>query len=167
MWVFTTERFFSVVENAQDRARVIVRARNKEHIENLLKVMNWRCEIHHLETADYPARIILKKEEWAWYLTGAALEIDYTNFKDRVTAPEAWGENQHTAMLALWQAIYRALDERRGDDLDGQLALDFALEDEEPWDPADYFPPDDEEEARDPGHPGPVHVEDLLKPGMW
>jgi len=92
MWTFTTDGFFSVVAHWDNPDLLIVRARDRESLENLaykfsqLGVTNrynnenkfmkgvevnehWLAEIKDTPDHDYPYRFTVLRETWAQYLT--------------------------------------------------------------------------------------------------
>lgn len=126
MWIFTPYGFFSAVAvdplklpqgEAErlgldsDTAYTMVRARVEEDAHNL---------IDHYETVfdtegpeilawpnrDYPYRVIMTAYEWAILCSAFADEIDYTNFKDRVTVKQ--GEARHDLYMRVWGTMNNA-----------------------------------------------------------
>jgi hypothetical protein len=92
MWMMTTRGFFSAVEDRNDRDLIIVRARVRDDLVQLRKIldMHSRRKPNILETpdADYPFRMVLARGVWASALSKMALGIDYDNFKDAVKAKD-------------------------------------------------------------------------------
>ncbi len=139
MWMMTTVGFFSVVQASVDE--VMVRARTKEDIERmraaLLKHV-YANELRILETmhADYPYRLIVRKELFADYMREAVANIDYGNFKNEVAKTDP--HRSHGAYADVWHVLRRELDprerrptsilERPVDDLDIGLRVQNALE---------------------------------------
>lgn len=83
MWIFTADGFFSAVENREDKKQVVVRARSVYDIYSVSKKLKvpWKKSEYF---SDYPYRLFCSKEAWADYVSGAALDIDYDNFKSRM-----------------------------------------------------------------------------------
>lgn len=82
MWVFTKKGFFSVVEDRDNKDRVIVRARSINDIERMAYLLTVEPEI--TLSADYPFRLRCSKEEWATVMQYLATSIDYDNFKNTI-----------------------------------------------------------------------------------
>jgi hypothetical protein len=140
MWMFTEIGFFSAVAAdpkrveglSSDRRWVMVRARVREDLVNLVDLLvqmsgmhlcqlpkypetqlsYWKAppqampEILAWKNRDYPYRIIIVREIWAEVCEHLASEIDYTNFKDRVTAKQ--GYPRHDLYMGVWSTMNRA-----------------------------------------------------------
>lgn len=80
VWVFSKDGFFSAVENREIKQQVVVRARTKDDIQRLAKVLGvgWRKSD---PLADYQFRLDCSKVAWSRYVAKVASEIDYGNFK--------------------------------------------------------------------------------------
>ena len=81
MWVCLREGFVSAVQDRYDPGRLVVRARNPEHLKTLFP----DDEIVLTPDADYAARVFIRREEFVRVVTQRISEIDYPNFKDSVT----------------------------------------------------------------------------------
>lgn len=112
MWLFTTDGFFSAVENKKDSNLIHVRSRWKEDLENLKRALiksslestfdyplhresnaSWNNGMKALEiidtpSADYPFRIDVPRDEWIIFVTTASLRINYSNFKEAIAEKE-------------------------------------------------------------------------------
>ena len=84
MWICLNDCFCSIVEDRDDPAYVLVRARNPDHLTALFP----EAEIIDTPTADYGWRIRTTKAELADVLVGMVLSIDYPNFKSSVNEPQ-------------------------------------------------------------------------------
>jgi hypothetical protein len=87
MWIFTTLGFFSVVRDRKsgsmpDSEQMLVRSRDRRHLENLRAKFNLTCPIRDNEGTDYAYRMSLPKDQWAEILAELASEQEYTNFKN-------------------------------------------------------------------------------------
>lgn len=80
MWIFAKSGFYSIVEDALDRSRVLVRARRRED----LAALRLGAKIIETPDADYGFRCRVNKKHWARKLLKLSIEIDYSNFKDAV-----------------------------------------------------------------------------------
>ena len=101
MWVFCLDGFFSVVEDRNDAARVLVRGRYRNDIDTLAHKLGTRPQ--STPEADYPWRVSVSKREWAAYLAETAAAIDYDNFKNAVA--ERQGRARHDVYLDLWSTM--------------------------------------------------------------
>lgn len=96
MWLFTKHGFFSAVCARQgdgkhgqpvDTDRMMVRARNRGHLEALktrFPDLLGKCELFESDMTDYAYRLFVEKSAWVQVLAGLAEETDYDNFKSEV-----------------------------------------------------------------------------------
>lgn len=98
MWLFTKDGFISAVASDRDSKMMVVRARNREHLEKLLP----EHEIVTLPNRDYGFRVFITREEFSTLVISLAESIDYTNFKNSIIDSE-----YHDACLDVWTAMYR------------------------------------------------------------
>jgi hypothetical protein len=94
VWVFTRYGFFSIAcaqhqDGTIDSNTVMVRARLKEHLQNLkdrfpLSDLG-KAQILNSVGTDYKYRIILPKDEWAKILADLATEQSWSNFKNETS----------------------------------------------------------------------------------
>lgn len=85
MWLMTKHGFYSVVAHRNKPETLLVRARDRQHLENLAHstpFANFRIE--ETPEADYPYRAEVRRTQWGSILTWLNAEIDYGNFKDAV-----------------------------------------------------------------------------------
>src|SRR5262245_29711710 len=81
MWIYTKDAFYSVVEDHDHPAWLIVRARVEGDIERL-----WpRAQIERDAGTDYAFRARIDRGTVSRTLAQAVRDIDYPNFKDAVT----------------------------------------------------------------------------------
>ena len=64
--------------------------------------------VAHTPEADYQYRTVLVKEQFAMMLAQEALEIDYTNFKDKVH--DEANPERDAAYFGVWQTMRDAQD---------------------------------------------------------
>lgn len=119
MWIFTNRGFFSVVEDADDPTMFQVRARAKGDLENLKDMIPGLKIVELGAHRDYPYRIFVERGAWAQVMTELTDDIDYTNFKDSVTAKQ--GNARHDVYMQIW-SVARKLQHwhsapKRRDDL--------------------------------------------------
>lgn len=82
MWLMTKHGFYSVTERPGVPGEMQIRARVKEHLENLpFAVMP---EIISSRLSDYRYRVYVTREQWGQVAVCLAGDIDYTNFKSKV-----------------------------------------------------------------------------------
>src|ERR1041385_6627618 len=93
MWLFTKYGMFSVVAARKlsgnhfsgqiDPSRLMIRARVRNHIENLQNrfTLLRGFDVMEDKAADYRYRIVVPKGEWSKISGELAEEIDYGNFK--------------------------------------------------------------------------------------
>lgn len=85
MWVMTEDGFYSAVQDTNNSDRVYVRARSREDIDRLRRIIGKTAGRVITDMGyDYPVRLWLTKADWANYLQNAASDITYPNFKDAV-----------------------------------------------------------------------------------
>lgn len=113
MWIMNTLGFFSVVQCAVDE--VMIRARVERDLERMLAALedyNGEEEPKILTTlhADYPFRIIVKKEAFARYTADAIRNIDYGNFKSEVAKTDP--VRSHRVYGEIWSVLREGLDPR-------------------------------------------------------
>ena len=138
MWVFTTDGFFSAVEHWDDEALVMIRARDKHDLLHLrmtltsLHPKHRDVQIEHTPTGDYEWRLTVSKASWANYLTEAALEIDYYNFKDAVKFKQ--GTERANIYMGVWSVMRRLQDGVDWMTLATRRVLDRHLFDDDDYD---------------------------------
>jgi len=124
MWIFTPIGFFSVVTAHKNQPdHVMVRARAPEDLLALIDTLDRYCDsqhdrddldIIHTMKADYPCRIIVRRELFANWLHDAIMGLDYDNFKDTVAGTNAEGSRRaHGPYLEVWTVLARSIDCRR------------------------------------------------------
>ena len=80
MWISLNDGFISAVQDSMAADGLVIRARRKDHLENIFPGL----EIFTGIGTDYKYRVFIKKAEFAAILAQRAGEIDYTNFKNSV-----------------------------------------------------------------------------------
>lgn len=61
------------------------------------------CEVLAYEQSDYPWRVIIRRYEWAAFLASEVAELDYTNYKNAVTAKQ--GRARHDIYSKVWSVL--------------------------------------------------------------
>jgi len=108
MWIFFLGGFVSAVVHRHDSSRVIVRAREREHLEGFLDREPGTHETRHIKEtpgADYRYRAIMPRVQFARTLSTIALSMEATNFKDSVAeagAPRRWLSVLSKVWTVLW-----------------------------------------------------------------
>ena len=103
MWLFTTQGFYSVVEDREDSNRVLVRARAKEDLEALKRQIP---DLQIQETLgpdhDYGWRAFVTRDQWCEAVAQLAGEIDYDNFKNAVA--DRQGHDRADLYMPVWNS---------------------------------------------------------------
>lgn len=100
MWVFTTNGFFSAVQNDNDENLIHVRARFEGDLERLCKAYGVKPDVLHTPKNDYPFRMDFKRETWSHIMAEEARKIDYTNFKQKIS------EESHGARYRAYSVVW-------------------------------------------------------------
>lgn len=115
MWVATVNGFYSVIAFDPVRGKadldkipsspedtLIVRCRAQEDMEYLAEHFGdlkwWRDN-----AADYMFRAFLTRQQWAGFMVAQTAELDYSNFKNEVTARQ--GKARHDVYMRVWSAL--------------------------------------------------------------
>jgi hypothetical protein len=94
MWVCLNDGFLSVVTDKTDSSRLLVRARRKV---DLVNVVGPNAKIEHTPANDYHWRTYIPREEFKQLMMDRIDGIDYTNFKQSVKS-----EDLHDLYLGFW-----------------------------------------------------------------
>lgn len=107
MWLFTKYGFYSTVTAHGDINKIMVRSRDKKHLENLIDRFPTSlapCKILTTKDTDYKYRIIVNGILWSDVVEDMALEIDYSNFKNEATK---LGDKKYMeALHEIWAVMY-------------------------------------------------------------
>lgn len=103
MWIFLSDSFFSIVEDART-GKLWVRARQKGDIARVFPGYRER----HTPAADYSYRILVHRNVVAKKIAAEVRKIEYPNFKDSVL-----DESRHWAYLQVWTAMFEWARHRR------------------------------------------------------
>jgi len=120
MWLFTKYGFYSAVCARQedgkkhqpvDPKRMMIRARVREHLENLLERFPDElagAEILKSTDTDYAFRLFMSKTAWATVVEKLAGETNYDNFKAAVGHQQGTaGTGYLQALHDVWEVMYR------------------------------------------------------------
>lgn len=116
MWIFSRYGFYSVVCAREgdgwnpkiDKDRLMVRARSKKHLENLIARFPELKSCKMIETPhnDYRFRLFCEKAAWNKIMAALSEELDYDNFKDKVK--HHLGDKEYEQSLGeVWSTMYR------------------------------------------------------------
>ena len=97
MWIFLNNAFLSIVEDRDDKNRLLVRARLPDDIPRVFPT----AEVFEKDHADYRYRALIPREEVATAISEQVRKIDYDNFKNSVSE-----DDRHDAYLGVWNVMY-------------------------------------------------------------
>jgi hypothetical protein len=119
MWLFTQYGFFSAVcareddgsdTNRVDPTRIMVRARLKDHLENLkrrFEKLIGDVEIVETPHTDYRYRVFVDKSKWTRVLASLGDELDYDNFKSKVARNlDDVGSDYEQSLHDVWDVMH-------------------------------------------------------------
>jgi len=85
----------------------LVRVRCKDDIDELQKLLKeeyqFSGKVIDSPKADYAYRMIVPREIFASFISSAAMEMDYDNFKNTIRGKDY---QRHDAYLRCWEAMY-------------------------------------------------------------
>lgn len=99
MWIFTQAGLVSIVEDMNNKNRLVVRARERGTLETLMP--EYIKLIQNTPSADYHFKVFLDRDVVANFVKIWTQEIDYTNFKGSIKDYE-----YHKILLSIW-SIFR------------------------------------------------------------
>ncbi len=114
MWLLTRYGFFSVVQARQmengkvtqlpDPQRMMIRARDRSHLENLRRRFSPLATTEILETShtDYRYRMIVSRQEWLSLAGELAQDVDYGNFKGVCGRSPDLGSEYNAMLHDVW-----------------------------------------------------------------
>jgi hypothetical protein len=121
MWLFTRYGFFSTAcaqaaAFTPDPNLISVRARRKEHLENLRKRFPalQDGEIQESSGHDYRYRLTVAKSAWVDVVADLAEEQTWSYFKDEAAAHLKAGESEYLRLLDEVGALTKRLQSGRG-----------------------------------------------------
>ena len=121
MWVFTKYGFYSIACADQagkgrkiDPDTVMVRARTKQHLQNLKErfafmLVGGNFAIEDRKETDYRFRILMPKATWVKMLTVLAEEQTWRNFKSEASKMEkakGWSHKYVSALHKVWDIMF-------------------------------------------------------------
>jgi len=106
MWLFTETGFVSVVQDPQDRNKMVVRARDKVSLEPL--VASYATKVIELQNRDYPYRVFLTRQQFVDWLVELGETLEYTNYKTR--AGQTRGHDFTRPLHDVWSTMLQLED---------------------------------------------------------
>jgi hypothetical protein len=103
MWLMTTIGFFSVVQKGTDRDVLTVRARSRQHLQQLKRQCLPGLTIVAGGGSDYPFRTEVRRADWLAAVQALTTEINYPNFKNAAT--RQLGQGYHETLMQVWTAM--------------------------------------------------------------
>ena len=98
MWIATNKGWLSIVRHRDKQGILLVRARNKNHIESIFP----NAEVYEDANADYPYRADIEEVEVSRIIGDMLLDITYGNFKASVDE-----NHYHDSLMSVWHVMYR------------------------------------------------------------
>lgn len=109
MWLFTKDGFFSIVHKDCGADEVLVRARVRVDLKRLIDSMGVEVKILKNVGSDYQFRIVVKKSDFASYVTQYVNSLDYDNFKNTLQRGDSL---RHSAYTGVWVSMMRMQSDR-------------------------------------------------------
>jgi hypothetical protein len=102
MWIFLSDSFVSIVQDRNDKSRLMVRGRRPGDVERFLSLASLPGEFPVSETphADYRFRASVPRGIVSMCMSAHAERVDYSNFKNTVGDPA-----RHVAYLDVWSIM--------------------------------------------------------------
>ncbi|HEX9792817.1 MAG TPA: hypothetical protein VGC54_02435 [Planctomycetota bacterium] len=87
----------------------MVRVRDPQHLDNLQSQFPQLrgCTRTSSIGTDYPARMFVSKRMWADVVRALVLDLDYGNFKSRVSAARLTAPSYGAALHSVWSVMHR------------------------------------------------------------
>jgi 8-oxo-dGTP diphosphatase len=107
MWVLTNFGFFSIVEKPEDKnaGTLTIRARVRSDLLSLReRYLPTMTEINEDKSHDYRFRVRAGREAVAVAMLRAAMDVDYSNFKNSVA--KAQGHSREALYHKVWDVLY-------------------------------------------------------------
>ena len=101
MWLYTNQGHLSVVEDKNDRTRVVVRARN---LDALAAFSDY--SVYITPKADYKYRVNISKNHFEQWFINYVQTMNYTNFKDNLYTV-GMGEEERMVFYTVYQCALK------------------------------------------------------------
>ena len=134
MWIINTDGFFSVVADKENNDRLVVRTRKRTDLQVFIDTYGTLNSVQDTDladlgepilyetpTSDYTYRCYVTREVWAEYVSGAALSIDYPNFKSEMSRNQHRNVREINALHAVWAEMLEWQDKLYTFDEYGEL----------------------------------------------
>lgn len=96
MWICLNDAFLSIVDKAEHRSCLLVRARREGDIERVFP----GCSVKVTPSADYRFRAEIVREHVSEAIAKRVEDVDYMNFKDSVVSDQL-----QNAYLGFWSIM--------------------------------------------------------------
>lgn len=124
MWLFTTRGFFSVVAHRDRTDMLLIRARSRDELEQLIQGYGIAARVQSTPRADYPFRIEIPREIFATQvLPLLSMDINYDNFKDACAQRHPDPEYSHGLLMSIWSSARRFYVSRRAEEKTGRAPV--------------------------------------------
>lgn len=100
MWICANDSFLSIVEDRNDKNRVVVRARVREDLVAMFP--SYEKDVIETDDSDYRFRLFLYREFVAKTVADRITAINYPNFKNSIR--QSW---RYAAYTKIWEIMYR------------------------------------------------------------
>lgn len=118
MWLFTRYGFYSIAcaskaSGGIDQQTLMIRARNKRHLEKLQARFPLLAEAEIITTPiqDYRYRIIVLKSDWTRIVAELAEEQTWSNFKSEAARFQGKAATDYVhALHDVWSVMYKIQD---------------------------------------------------------
>jgi hypothetical protein len=107
MWIFTETGFVSAVRKEDNPSLLTVRARDRKSLELLSEATG--AKIAQSPDADYPYRLFVSAEAFGQWAMDQAINVDYSNFKNRVAKTR--GYEFASSLGGVWLAMLGVEDD--------------------------------------------------------
>ena len=112
MWVFTQHGFFSAVQHIDKPDTLIIRARVKNDLTALRKhYFPTLSKTKFLQTADYPYRAMISKDDFAKGMERITHDLTYPNFKNAVAQQQ--GRERYSIYTKIWGILWELEEDRQ------------------------------------------------------
>lgn len=112
MWIFRNDAMLSVVQDRDNKDRLLVRARKDGDIETVFP----NADTFTDAGADYRFRAWIPREEVAKAVYESVMNIDYGNFKDSINKLD---KDRKYAYMDVWTAMYKLQEKDRYERVQG------------------------------------------------
>lgn len=106
MWLMTDRGFYSVVDKGDREGYLCVRSRVLQDLYNLFELDSMKGyldDVIETSDSDYRFRVYVTGEDWIAAAADLAGEIDYSNFKSRVSGMQ--GDDRARIYMKVWTAL--------------------------------------------------------------